>query len=217
MINEEFEKFKNHKSVKKWSVDVFDKTKWLDGAWGTLKRTLVKSPDHKKNKKLYTTLRKEFFKNIFDETFGSFPNEIDKIDLWYKKIITKEYKLPYLSIGQKQKMVNILIKYFLTYFHTTKDTDKDFCKRFNKNISHIHIPIDKVVLESIFKNETYRKKFQNRITTTNRTSNQYFWDSKPWSKINDYESYFNFQKTVRNLSKIEGMSPIEFEMKKLWS
>ena len=28
MIKEEFEKFKNHRSVKKWSVDVFDKKKW---------------------------------------------------------------------------------------------------------------------------------------------------------------------------------------------
>jgi hypothetical protein len=42
-------------------------------------------------------------------------------------------------------------------------------------------------------------------------------DSKPWSRITDYESYSNFQNTIRNLSKSEGMSPIEFEMKKLWS
>jgi hypothetical protein len=119
-----------------------------------------------------------------------------------------------MSIGHRQKMVNILIKYFLTYFHTTKDTDIEFCKIFNRNISHIHIPIDNIVLESIYKNDIYRNKFQNRIT---KKGKQYYLDSKPWSRITDYESYSNFQNTIRNLSKSEGMSPIEFEMKKLWS
>ena len=40
---------------------------------------------------------------------------------------------------------------------------------------------------------------------------------QPWSRITDYESYSNFQNTIRNLSESQGMSPIEFEMKKLWS
>ena len=214
MIKEEFEKFKNHRSVKKWSVDIFDKTKWSTGSWFTLQRTLRKSKEHKENGKLYEKLREDCKKYIFDETFNFFPEEIDEIDLWYKKIITREYGLSYLSIGHRQKMVNILIKYFLTYFHTTKDTDIEFCKRFNRNISHIHIPIDNIVLKSIYKNEIYRNKFQNRIT---KKGEQYYLDSKPWSRITDYESYSNFQNTIRNLSKSEEMSPIEFEMKKLWS
>jgi len=214
MIKEEFEKFKNHRSVKKWSVDVFDKTKWSTGSWFTLQRTLRKSKEHKENGKLYEKLREDCKKYIFDETFNFFPEEIDEIDLWYKKIITREYGLSYLSIGHRQKMVNILIKYFLTYFHTTKDTEIEFCKRFNRNISHIHIPIDNIVLKSIYKNEIYRNKFQNRIT---KKGEQYYLDSKPWSRITDYESYSNFQNTIRNLSKSEEMSPIEFEMKKLWS
>ena len=214
MIKEEFEKFKNHKSVKKWSVDVFDKTKWSNGSWFTLQRTLKKSKEHKENGKLYKILMEDCKKYIFDEIFNFFPEEIDEIDLWYKKIITREYGLSYLSIGHRQKMVNILIKYFLTYFHTTKDTDIEFCKRFNRNISHIHIPLDNIVLESIYKNDIYRNKFQNRIT---KEGEQHYLDSKPWSRITDYESYSNFQNTIRNLSKSEGMSPIEFEMKKLWS
>ena len=214
MIKDEFEKFKNHKSVKRWSVDVFDKTKWSTGSWSTLQRTLRKSKDHKENKKLYEKLREDCKEYIFDEIFNFFPDGIDKIDLWYKNIITRDYGLSYLSIGHRQKMVNILIKYFLTYFHTTKDTDIEFCKRFNRNISHIHIPIDNIVLESIYKNDIYRNKFQNRIT---KKGKQHYLDSKPWSRITDYKSYSNFQNTIRNLSKSEGMSPIEFEMKKLWS
>ena len=36
-------------------------------------------------------------------------------------------------------------------------------------------------------------------------------------KINNYDIYFYIQKIIRKLSEIEKMSPIEFEMKKLWS
>ena len=174
MIKEEFEKFKNHRSVKKWSVDVFDKTKWSTGSWFTLQRTLRKSKEHKENGKLYEKLREDCKKYIFDEIFNFFPEEIDEIDLWYKKIITREYGLSYLSIGHRQKMVNILIKYFLTYFHTTKDTDIEFCKIFNRNISHIHIPIDNIVLKSIYKIGTIKPMLSSsKKTTTIKISNSF--------------------------------------------
>ena len=139
--------------------------------------------------------------NVFYLIKDGFPLDVFELDNWYKKIITSNHGLSdntppfdYMSIGHRQKMVNILIKYFLTYFHTTKETDIEFCKRFNRNISHIHIPIDKVVLESIYKNNIYRNKFQNRIT---KKGEQYYLDSKPWSRITDYESYSNFQNTIR--------------------
>tara|TARA_X000000368_G_scaffold395605_1_gene363193 strand:- start:366 stop:1070 length:705 start_codon:yes stop_codon:yes gene_type:complete len=234
MIKEEFEKFKNHRSVKKWSVDVFDKTKWSTGSWFTLQRTLRKSKEHKENGKLYEKLREDCKKYIFDEIFNFFPEEIDEIDLWYKKIITREYGLSYLSIGHRQKIVNILVKYFLTYFHTTKDTDLEFCKRFDRNISHIHIPLDQYVLRNLYEKEEYRKEFKdieiikigkkppcdpNEGKRKDCPGYKFLVKGEKisWSRINNYDIYFYVQKIIRKLSEIEKMSPIEFEMKKLWS
>ena len=237
MIKEEFEKFKNHKSVKPWNIDIFNKENWLNGTWKTFSRTFFYSDpiDSEKNirglrlihrsegekRSEYEEKCQKVKDNVFNKIKDGFPLNVIEIDDWYKQVITSNHGLSdntppfdYMSIGHRQKMVNILIKYFLTYFHTTKDTDIEFCKIFNRNISHIHIPIDNIVLESIYKNDIYRNKFQNRIT---KKGKQYYLDSKPWSRITDYESYSNFQNTIRNLSKSEGMSPIEFEMKKLWS
>ena len=103
MIKEEFEKFKKHRSVKKWSVDVFDKTKWSTGSWFTLQRTLRKSKEHKENGKLYEKLREDCKKYIFDEIFNFFPEEIDEIDLWYKKLLPENtyYHICQLVIDKK--------------------------------------------------------------------------------------------------------------------
>ena len=44
MINEEFKKFKDHKSVKPWSIDVFNKENWLNGTWKTFTGTPRNDP-----------------------------------------------------------------------------------------------------------------------------------------------------------------------------
>jgi len=237
MINEEFKKFKDHKSVKPWSIDIFNKENWLNGSWKTFSRNFFYSdtidsekiikglrPIHRINgeKRLeYEDKCQKVKENVFNKIKEGFPLDFIEVDNWYKQIITSNHGLSdntapfdYMSIGHRQKMVNILIKYFLTYFHTTNDNDIEFCKKFKRNISHIHIPIDNIVLKSIYKNEIYRNEFQNRIT---KKGEQYYLDLKPWSRMTDYESYYNFQNTIRKLSKSAGMSPIEFEMKKLWS
>ena len=108
MIKEEFEKFKNHKSVKRWSVDVFDKTKWSTGSWFTLQRTLRKSKEHKENGKLYEKLREDCKKYIFDEIFNFFPEEIDEID-WID-ITDNEFAEKETSKNSKQLLRRLHVK-----------------------------------------------------------------------------------------------------------
>ena len=184
MINKEFKNFKDHKSVKPWSIDIFNKENWLNGTWKTFSRNFFYS-DPIDSEKIIKGLRlihrskgekrseyeekcQKVKDNVFNKIKDGFPLNVIEIDDWYKQVITSNHGLSdntppfdYMSIGHRQKMVNILIKYFLTYFHTTKDTDLEFCKRFDRNISHIHIPLDQYVLRNLYEKEEYRKEFKD--------------------------------------------------------
>ncbi len=274
MIKEKFERFRSLISAEPYNtdLDLFNKTKWFDEAWGTFQRTLFYMdpknrrsrlrPEHKPigKKRLEYEKKVEQVKNsVFKKIINEFPSDVKNLDNWYKQMITYNYGLSdktppfdYMSIGHRQKMVNILIKYFLTYFHTTKDKErelfidgvsqesfKEFEKNILKNISHIHIPLDEYVLSSLYENEEYRKKFNGHIEIfkirkkkppcrggeegkkrrKDKDCPSYRLLVKggeiSWSRINNYDIYFDVQKVIRKLSEKEKMSPIEFEME-IW-
>ncbi len=82
-----------------------------------------------------------------------------------------------LKIGQAQKWINMTLKYWLLFGE----------KRINgieKNARFFHIPIDRYVQKEMF-SEIYHQ---------------------PWSKIDNYETYFNYQEQHRK--KKSGNFPI---------
>jgi len=76
-----------------------------------------------------------------------------------------------LTIGQAQKWINMTLKYWLLF-------GEKRIKGIDKNAQFFHIPIDSYVQKGMF-NET---------------------NPKPWSKINDYDTYMNYQITHRKKS-----------------
>lgn len=86
------------------------------------------------------------------------------------KILTKNLTKNWnkLTIGQAQKWINMSLKYWLLF-------GENRIKSIEKNAKYFHIPIDSYVQKGMFE----EKKPQ------------------PWSKINDYETYMNYQKQHR--------------------
>ena len=109
MTKEEFKKFKNHKSVKPWSIDVFNKENWLNGTWKTFSRNFFYSDpvDSEKNirglrfiHRLEGEKRSEYEEkcqkvkdNVFNLIKDGFPLDVFELDNWYKQIITSNHGL----------------------------------------------------------------------------------------------------------------------------
>ncbi len=82
-----------------------------------------------------------------------------------------------LSFGQSQKWINMTLKYWLLY-------GEKKIEGIEKNAKYFHIPIDRYVQKGMFDEK----------------------DPQAWSKINNYETYFNYQERYR--SQKPGNTPI---------
>ena len=80
-----------------------------------------------------------------------------------------------LTIGQAQKWVNMSLKYAFTL-------GENRINGINRNYQFFHIPIDNIIQE-ILKEKYGIEKI----------------NSSPWSKIDDYEIYYDYQKEVRRV------------------
>ena len=74
-----------------------------------------------------------------------------------------------LTFGQAQKWINMTLKYWLLFGDKRIDG-------IEKNAKFFHIPIDSYVQKGMFNEK----------------------NPKPWSKIDNYETYFNYQELHRN-------------------
>lgn len=112
-------------------------------------------------------------------------NQFLFFDEWHKETcdaLKKQFFPEKLYYGQTQKWINMAIKYLFIL-------EVDVVR---KNWPSFHIPIDNIIL--------------NKLKSTDCTT----FDT-PWSKIDDYEQYLNFQKCVREKFEI----PMDAEFK-LW-
>lgn len=82
-----------------------------------------------------------------------------------------------LTFGQAQKWINMTLKYWLLL-------GEEKIKGIEKNAKYFHIPIDSYVLKGMFNEK----------------------NPKAWSKIDNYETYMNYQMQQRN--KRTGNYPI---------
>lgn len=136
--------------------------------------------------------REKINKGLFFQIKELENKEFDKIedfDLWHKDNCDKlvdEFRKQYknFSIGHAQKWVNMILKYCFLLSEDFPNISKH--KRF------FHCPIDSIVMDIIKKELGI-----GNIKT-------------PWSKIEDYDVYFNIQRLLRE--KIKNKSIIEWEL-----
>ena len=82
-----------------------------------------------------------------------------------------------LTIGQSQKWINMTLKYAFTL-------SDNRINGISKNYSFFHIPIDNIIQELLQKKYGVQKIAECS-----------------WSKITDYDTYYNYQKQVRHILK----------------
>ena len=79
----------------------------------------------------------------------------------------------------------------------------------------LHIPIDSIVLKNtnLLFRDTHNS-LKNILSSTHYIKTTK--NDSCWSKLDEYDTYLDFQKYIRELSNKYMMTPIEFEMRFLW-
>jgi len=177
-------------------VKKFDEEIWFKKSWNTFSRTLILNQEKKNQLPIFKeNIKKEVFKHL--DEFPLTPKK-KEIEDWYESFLTKKDEI--LTLGQRQKLINILIKYFIVYeFH-----NKDNKRKFTNSLMFLHIPIDKIILNR------FNMIFENTEIKGGKLNGY------PWSKLCSYEDYIKFQNLVSTKSTEINLSPLEFEMKFLW-
>lgn len=124
-------------------------------------------------------------KEISDVLCRGFSGQ-EEYDLWHREICFKIQKIYIdnsigLTVGQAQKWLNMTMKYlFVANMPGTAEVFP-FC----------HVPIDSYIINAVEK-QLGVKRFDT-----------------PWSKISDYETYLDYQKSLRE--KLGERAPLEWE------
>lgn len=180
---------------------------WFDGSWGTINESL-------RNKGGYGYLRdrKENIRAKVFQQLKSLPSKTENMSDWYKQTIFLIHDDELMTIGRSQKIINILVKYYIANYYFCGKTDK-IGSNIKNRLHELHIPIDRIVLKSL--REKY-PGFKSLINSAVQLKGQ-DGASWSWSNLTDYDTYTNFQNAVLNKSKSLGYSsPLEFEMNELW-
>jgi hypothetical protein len=161
----------------------------IDRAYRDFNRTM-RGIGKTQSKEKYTLLKgrlKSFIHEILTNTFyiqADFDNwHWRKCDV-LKSEFRNQLAFP-LSYGQAQKWINMSLKYCFAL-------GEDKVPGISKNYQFFHIPIDNIIQNKLLKENIQKFPF-------------------PWSHIDNYNSYLDYQKTVRN--KFKGQIPMEVEFK----
>lgn len=139
----------------KQKVDLtrFDKDEWFKGAFSTIQRTIRGGLSDIEKKKLRNLLFSsiENLKGFKSKT----PNEED-YNKWFDNLILCIKKEIGLSLGQAQKIINILMKYHFCYY--SSDCDKKWKEKYSwlyLFFDFFHVPVDNLVLFNL------KQKYEN--------------------------------------------------------
>jgi len=159
-------------------------------AYRDFNRTLESLPKKEGDRKILRDIWIEVFERKLKEVLSStFPSQ-NEFDVWHQStcflIRTANENYP-LSQGQAQKWINMTLKYLFAMGETNVPGIKN-------NYPYFHIPLDRIIIGKL-----YNFGLGN-------------FDGKPWSKINDYDSYYNYQKDIRRLYKDRIPMDVEFEL-----
>lgn len=157
-------------------------------------------------------IRKRF--KLINDNFDKWHKETcDELIAFYNegdKLIERNTKnKTSLTYGQAQKWLNMTIKYIwlLDRFEQLNYDDHEIVAKYEE---FFHIPLDSYILRYVARqNKSKTKKFDEKVSDNGLNIRIDFKDA--WSKINDYSSYIEYQKTLcANLKDCK--IPLEWEL-----
>lgn len=205
-------------------LNTFDEEHWFRSAYGTFSRTLLNA--------LAEGEKNQLRRRIFAAFRGFNDVQLDRFDARIEDLILTTANDFTLTIGQSQKLINILLKYHacLYYSHLTVRWNEDH-GWIGRLSGKFHVPIDSIVLfrlcevapdecaglvraTAVFREGEPQWTFNGKVCHTRANGNRGAWF--PWSKIEDYQAYFKLQNIIRGLADIQEISPLLYEMRYLW-
>ena len=145
------------------------------------------------------TKSKEYLKDTIVELLSQQERGENFYNEWHKqtceKLITFFPKTKnYFYYGQAQKWINMTLKYLFTIMRLGLLSEYEYSIK--QYYLSFHVPIDNIILDKLKNENADCPKFKT-----------------PWSKINNYEKYMDFQKWIRE--KFSNEIPMDKEFK-LW-
>lgn len=209
------------------NLNPFDETQWFAGAYRTLQRG-VPAGNFSEVEKLACSKR----------IFGQLPLLVPAtFDVGMQALITEVATTYPVTMGQAQKLVNILLKYHACLYYSQLDRRWNAANPWVPAIhDRQHVPIDSIVLLGLCRHDP--KGCAQFVTASSRYAysktlkhfewayNAYVYDplsqdgtgpKTPWSGITSYAVYFHLQTLIRHLAAAKGVSPLLYEMRFLWA
>lgn len=208
-------------------VDPFNPNHWFQGAYRTIQRRVTKG--------IFTQADKMACQN---QIFDALPKlTANNYDASVKELIENLTKNFPITIGQSQKLVNIILKYYACLYYSGRDAAWALRNTWVVDIHPVqHVPIDSIVLFGLCRSDP--AACATFVTASARfafikTAKRFGWNyiasiydspsptgagtSVPWSGIANYGVYFHLQTIIRNLAAKQGISPLLYEMRYLWA
>ena len=196
----------------------FDEKEWFRGAYSTLQRTL------RDGYKPLSSAQKESCREFCIQRLLRLKSaSFDKCLEQLIKDLSSQYSI---SIGHSQKLLSIITKYaFAVYHGFPQKLPVKWSEFVASNKRSLPVPIDAIVLHALKTGypdcfeDIKSSQSQNRNTGKLNSPAAYLhvknkW--QPWSRLTDYDAYFSLQDRIRFLANETNVSPLEFEMIKLW-
>ncbi|HID27197.1 MAG TPA: hypothetical protein EYP22_05135 [Methanosarcinales archaeon] len=196
----------------KVKLNNYDKDEWFKGAFFTIQRT-IKGGLSNENR---SSLKNILFDSI--EKLKKITPSEGKYDKWFNNIISS---INFLSYGQAQKIINILMKYHYCYYYSKADNEFRWLYQF---FDFFHAPLDNILLYNLkqkFDNENICSKIKAWVYRDNY--NGVFLTQGievRWSRLEKNNAYLykDVQDFIRGKVKESEhwKNRLHFEMKELW-
>lgn len=157
-------------------------------AYRDFNRTLLALPKDEGERKLWRdSCGRVLEKEVKRVVTIRFSNQYE-FDDWHKSTcLAMRAENGILSFGQTQKWINMTLKYLFVMGEANVPGIKG-------NYTYFHIPLDRIIIKQL------------------RGLGLGDFDGKPWSKIDDYDTYYNYQQAIRNLYKDRIPMDVEFDL-----
>lgn len=144
----------------------------VNQAWLDTCRTV---PDAKKKKECLNSARKMIASQL-QGFFQSTRKSEEAFDKWFMELCKAIPENAELTVGHKQKIINMAFKYLYCV--------NSFRRRYEAYFTHCHMPLD-----------GYTLSWYHALDSSHKTGEKY--DKTAWSKINSLDAYFKIVRDVR--------------------
>jgi len=189
----------------------YDQPRWFRRCYSSVQRTVHGG--------LRRSVRRELRSRLFDGVarLEGLQAEQEGFERWHRALLDEVQACSGLSLGQAQKLINLLLKYHYAYFHADIDQEWAEQHQFIEAFSpFFHVPIDVYVLVSLKRKYGYPLVGLNASATyaTLRVGDRHV----AWSRLTERVPYEHVQAFIQDLAADRStyVSPLHFEMRELW-